>query len=415
MKDFFRAIFNRLQLPSVIFYLNLLSIKNYFFWLFSKTKFLKNSEFSGSKIALIALFKKGMLRNDIQNLIKTLREKNFYVIGVNTLKLSESHKNFFDCYIERYNFGRDFGSYKKGFQHIFSMLDKSERSSSVLMLNDSVFYSYSNLSNFIDAMSSENYEVIGATENFEIEHHLGSFCINFSKEIVENPKFQKYWNSYSLSDMRPKVIKKGEMGLSKIIKKCLSSSEKMNVLYSVESFQKFIDSNDYIWKNFNNYSRKSRKEGWPTPTINSIHKEVMHYILSKSSFYSDNIDLEAELNELNPNGVYTLDEYFKFLEDNNVTLNHNIIRELSTSQLLSSFARGSQIHQNHGFNYMMGCGILKLDAVYRGMINYQDILLMQKYMSSEDFKEYSRILLKTAFGEDTLFGWRRVAFLSGYI
>lgn len=415
MKNFFRAIFNRFQLPSVVFYLNLLSLKNYFFWLFSKPKFLKNSEFSGSKIALIALYEKGELRNDMQNLVKTLREKNFYIVGVNTLKLSESHKNFFDCYIERYNFGRDFGSYKEGFQYIFSMLNKDEKSSSVLMLNDSVFYSYSNLSNFIDAMSSEEYEVIGATENFEIEHHLGSFCINFSKEMIENPKFQKYWNSYSLSDMRPRVIKKGEMGLSKTIKKCLSSSDKMNVLYSVESFRKFIESNDYVWRNFNDYSRKSRNVGWPIPSINSLHKEVMHYILSKSSFYSDKIDLEAELSELNPDGVYSLEEYFKFLEDNNVALSHNVIKKLSTSQLLSSFVKGSQIHQNFGFNYMMGCGILKIDAVYRGMIDYHDIMVMQKYMSSEDFEEYSRILLKTTFGEDSLIGWRLVAFMHGYI
>ena len=123
MKDFFKAIINRFQLPSVILILNLLALKNYIFWLFSKTIILKNSEYSGSKIALIALYEKGELRKDIQTLIKTLREKNFYIVGVNTLKLHESYKNSFDCYIERYNYGRDFGSYKQGFKHIFSILN----------------------------------------------------------------------------------------------------------------------------------------------------------------------------------------------------------------------------------------------------------------------------------------------------
>ena len=41
----------------------------------------------------------------------------------------------------------------------------------LVLLNDSVFYTKSNLENFIDELSDKSYDVIGATENFEISHH----------------------------------------------------------------------------------------------------------------------------------------------------------------------------------------------------------------------------------------------------
>ena len=45
-----------------------------------------------------------------------------------------------DCYIERPNFGRDFGSYKTAFMHLFAQ-GWHEHCPRLLMLNDSIFYS----------------------------------------------------------------------------------------------------------------------------------------------------------------------------------------------------------------------------------------------------------------------------------
>ena len=38
--------------------------------------------------------------------------------------------------------------------------------------------------------------------------------------------------------------------------------------------------------------------------------------------------------------------------------------------MIDIYAQGSQIHQNYGFNYIMGCNP-KNDAIF-GMMNYQD-------------------------------------------
>lgn len=71
-------------------------------------------------ILLLALFEKGRLRNDIEALIQSAKKLNFYIVGVNTMQLNSSVdlKNLFDLYIERSNYGRDFGSYKDGIMHL---------------------------------------------------------------------------------------------------------------------------------------------------------------------------------------------------------------------------------------------------------------------------------------------------------
>ena len=68
--------------------------------------------YAGQKILLLALYEKGRLRADIENLLITAKSLGMYVIAVNTLKVlnADSLKDKIDCYIERPNFGRDFGS-----------------------------------------------------------------------------------------------------------------------------------------------------------------------------------------------------------------------------------------------------------------------------------------------------------------
>ena len=40
---------------------------------------------------------------------------------------------------------------------------------------------------------------------------------------------------------------------------------------------------------------------------------------------------------------------------------------------------------------------------------------MKNFLTARDYKEYREILQNQAFGEQTLIGWKRVAFMHGYI
>jgi hypothetical protein len=75
----------------------------------------------------LALYEKGRLRSDIENLLITAKSLGMYVLAVNTLKVHnpDGLKDKIDCYIERPNFGRDFGSYQTGFLHIYTRRDGS--------------------------------------------------------------------------------------------------------------------------------------------------------------------------------------------------------------------------------------------------------------------------------------------------
>ena len=77
--------------------------------------------YGGQKILLIALYEKGKLRPDIKRLLTTSKKLGMYVVAVNTQKLDSPFDldALIDCYIERHNYGRDFGSYQNGFLHIY--------------------------------------------------------------------------------------------------------------------------------------------------------------------------------------------------------------------------------------------------------------------------------------------------------
>ena len=88
-----------------------------------------------------------------------------------------------------------------------------------------MFFSKKHIHKFIADMLSSPCEVLGATENYEIEHHLGSFCIAISGGVLNAAKLKDYWKGYRNTDVRPVVIKTGEMEFSKVLKRVVRSSE----------------------------------------------------------------------------------------------------------------------------------------------------------------------------------------------
>ncbi len=74
-------------------------------------------------------------------------------------------------------------------------------------------------------------EILGSTESCEIEYHLGSFCIAMSGHILGVPRFRRNSRDLALFDVRPPVIRRGEMGLFKVLRQCVSSPGQLGALY----------------------------------------------------------------------------------------------------------------------------------------------------------------------------------------
>ena len=437
MKTLLKFIIRNLGLTSVPFiyiYLYLMSLINYFKSILKPDVIILNdSKIDNKSILLIALYEKTYLRKDVIRLLEASKRLGLYVIAVNTRNLSnkflEEYRHLLDVYISQYNYGRDFASYQKGFKYIFK--NKLQcKASRILILNDSVYYDADRTPSFLYEMINTPVEVLGATENHEINYHLGSFAISFSKKITNNKKFINYWMSYSRSDIRPWVIKRGEMGLSKVASEIISNESEMKALYDASSVRNFLDQSYENLVNFSNLYRHSELVDWPRLSCVGLVEEFLSYTKLNSDKLIKNNLVNLDENTTNSTiklarlGFNANDIHILSLDNINIYLNninnkvndiHDEFKKFTISKSVSNSRHGSQLHQNNACFVLMGLPIIKLDGIYRGMFSEFDISNFQKLLAPEYFTELINILYKKPFGGDVLVGWKRVAFYRGLI
>lgn len=413
---------NRLLHPGALFRLTVLSHLNWGKSLFKKDKVFYEKPYDGQKIILLALFEKGVLRGDIENLLTVAKRLGVYTVCVNTLKLDnpEQDNKLIDCYIERYNFGRDFGSYKAGFMHLYKRR-WHEICPRLLVLNDSLFYSRNNQANFIETLLQTEVEVLGATENHEIEHHLGSFCLSLDGSIVRKDRLRTYWKKYSSSDVRPVVIKRGEMKLSKTLHRCVASPGNLSAQFDLTWFSEYINSNKDFLDVASDFYRASNLVDWKRPSINKSAMRVINkYMMNDQSLSNLEIKMEAGREDVPMHFV-----------DNARNLQHAIASSLKKDidlevierrvyaevkyDLLESFSTGSQIHQNGILLHYLGLPIIKLDGLYRGMFSNEDIENLAQQLEPDEVIPFKRLMYSKPFGGEVLYGWKRSAFYRGLI
>ncbi len=384
-----------------------------------------NTKYDGRKILLLALYQKGELRPDVIRLLQVARDEGLYVLAINTLRLQAptALAGLVDCYIERPNFGRDFGSYQTGFQHIFGQ-GWQEACQRLLMINDSVFFSHGNLRKFLTDMMTSEVEVLGSTENFDIEHHLGSFCIAFSGSILRAPAFERYWQRYRTTDVRPRVIKTGEIRLSKVAKRCASSSAQFASLYSASQYVDLILRDDEMITYSLRNRRASKIFAWKQASIQAVAEEYQKRVGIKVE--SDSVPVKAGKLEL-PGGNYKAKEIPEYVTNFNELFEYfqkrfgredidgSILRDILVNELAESFLAGSQIHQNSGILLKLGLPIIKLDGLYRGIFSVEDMIRLVNMLEPAEGRELQDLLVTRPYGGRYLTGWRRAAFNAGLL
>lgn len=380
--------------------------------------------YDGRRMMLLALYQKGVLRPDAIRLLRAAQAEGLYVLAVNTLKLRDPQalKGLVDCYIERPNFGRDFGSYKTGFLHVFRK-GWHETCPRLLMINDSIFFSEERMPKFLNDMTTSQVEVLGSTENYEIEYHLGSFCIAMAQSVLKKPLFQKYWRKYRLTDVRPSVIKRGEMKLSKTLKRCVSAPNQFHSLYSSARFLRRLNEEpelvNFVIKN----SRTSNLTGWERFSAKNVITFMSGRFIAPLNVSAASQEAEVRINaslpELNEEqfiqDIDSLKGYVgRHLQDkgdiDQILLDDSIISVMS-----EVFMSGSQIHQNAATLLYLGLPIIKLDGMYRGMFNIYDMQRITHLLKAEEAAELERLLMERPYGGVTLVGWKRAAFMVGLI
>ena len=382
--------------------------------------------YDGRPAMLLALYQKGRVRPDVWRMLRAARALDLHIVAVNTLRLQtdeiEALKEVVDCYIERPNFGRDFGSYRTGFLHIFDR-GWSATCPRLLMLNDSVYFSQTRTPAFLRDMMDSPVEVLGATENFEIEYHLGSFCIAMDGSILRNPRFQKYWRDYPLTDVRPAVIKNGEMKLSRLLKRIVASPDQFKSYYSAVKFAEAVRTDRDLMDFTIRTARESSLTHWkritPKALIERVRSRHLFPVSPQSASDAANITIEAKPNFLNQNiFVSSFDDIMTCLHRlaaTNTTIDEDRVVAQISAFLGEVFMEGSQIHQNAIIMLRLGLPLVKLDGLYRGMFNLIDVNQVIDQLEPQERMELRSLLMDRPFGGDTLIGWKRAAFLRGYL
>jgi hypothetical protein len=289
------------------------------------------------------------------------------------------------------------------------------------MVNDSVFFCDDRMPQFLKDMFESDREVLGSTENYEINYHLGSFCISMAQSVLQHRKFQTYWKKFRLTDVRPVVIKKGEMGLSKTLKSVVTSERHFKALYNSARYGNLLRNAD---ENQLDECISLVRKGDLTPAklFNFGEQfETLSEIHTVDPF--DTLDLKVEntaQNDIVRTRIYVdsfSDLSAAFLDSVKKVSDRDLngVRETVVSGLLENFRQHSQIHQNAALLLNMGLPIVKLDGVYRGMFNMSDVTRLMGLLNDVEAKELEELLISRPFGGDVLIGWKRAAFMRGLI
>lgn len=419
--NYFKRFIASLSLPVIVFYLRFKSFTNMLRSLKQKPKIVWEKAMGSQKILVLALYQRGVLRADIVKLLKEAKAQGIYVIGVNTLTLEDpkEYEHLIDCYIEQHNFGRDFGSYQTGFLHLYAK-EWQAKADRVMMANDSVFYTTLGLKKFLKDMMTSEVEVLGSTENFDMVHHMGSFCLSMSSNVLKHNRVIKYWKDYKRSDVRPTVIARGELALSKVLRRVVSSNNEFKALYGGTDFLEAMKNDegmvDFAIKN----GRVSPIFPWLRTSASSILSAVSkRYHVEKS--LPNNLDLQINLEEsevLNKYFVTSMDDIIHYLEsntNNKTPIDREFVLKIARSDLLETFMSGSQVHQNSAILLKLGLSFVKLDGLYRGIFNAEDVENICAMLPKTEAVELQSLLMSRPFGGKHYIGWERIAFEKGLI
>ncbi|MGB7271554.1 MAG: rhamnan synthesis F family protein [Albidovulum sp.] len=150
-------------------------------------------------------------------------------------------------FIERPNFGYDFGGYRDG---ILSLKDSLREAEQLVLINDSVWFPIVTETDWLDDVRALDVDFAGAVSNYgmprmEAENfraldfnyrtdhknfHYCSFALCIGKTILHDPGFLRFWKRFPLTNKKKKTVRRGEIGLTAwVLKRNFTHGETLGV------------------------------------------------------------------------------------------------------------------------------------------------------------------------------------------
>jgi GT2 family glycosyltransferase len=140
--------------------------------------------------------------------------------------------------IVKRNIGYDFGAWKSGFDHLNERLDHYQN---LILCNDSVYGPMFDLKEIFDKMCS--LDLWAMTDNYEIEYHLQSYFMVYSRKAFTHPTFRRFWENFKIYENKQALIEHNEIGFSQ---EMMQSGLKYDVYYSVHD-RHYVNVLQYYW------------------------------------------------------------------------------------------------------------------------------------------------------------------------
>ncbi|HEV2515461.1 MAG TPA: lipopolysaccharide biosynthesis protein [Devosia sp.] len=256
----------------------------------------------------------------------------------------------------RRNIGRDFGAYRAA-----TLLLEREGlvPDRLLYFNDSVIYlDGPELDRLITALRVTPAGMLGAFENHETRHHLGSFTFGQSAEVVADPAVRRFWRRYRAYSLRPHAILRGEIRLTTLVK---SRGHRLDVVYSAQrlaSELQRLPANELagLWRYLPSRTRGSEPVAGPDTRSRRdrlIDQLMASFMDSSQAHYAFGLFhrvLKAPIikKDLLGRGVYLEHQCLRILDDLPPDTAQAVVR------LLANRGRPVQLRGLHRFRYRNG-------------------------------------------------------------
>lgn len=187
----------------------------------------------GGKVALYLVFQPGGIAESSVYTASFLAGKGYSVLLVSNAPLREEDRQRLAPhvwrFIERPNYGYDFGGYRDGIRLLWRWGVAPE---TLVVLNDSVWFPLDPDTRVIEEAETHPADITGSILRVRGEERfLESYFYRIRGRLMSAPAFHDYWENLGLTSNKYKVIRRGERGFSRAM---IAAGHTVSALYPNE-------------------------------------------------------------------------------------------------------------------------------------------------------------------------------------
>jgi hypothetical protein len=199
----------------------------------------------GPKVAIFLVYQPRGMSASAQSTCRHLSERGYSVVLVANSPVSrvdeESLGPWVWRFVERPNFGYDFGGYRDGIRLLWHW---SVSPDSLIILNDSVWFPLNQNETMLASMEASSAGFLGALRHVDLPgtdaEHAGIFLSYFyliKRTVLNSEVFVNYWNHYVSTSNKYLTVRRGERGFSRTL---FAAGVPSEGLYSRDRFMKAV-------------------------------------------------------------------------------------------------------------------------------------------------------------------------------